>query len=180
MTKNLFFRSLFPLALLTGIYSSSVLSSNAQETDPAAPTQQKLGAWVVTCPAKNDKSGVRCAAKVNLVDQKRNVEVMSWTLGFNKDGKLLMEVLTPSEILIEPGLVYALDALKPSTIRYYSCGIAGCLTRQPLNAASVGLLSKAKTAKFTIASTGGKTITLSINLAQTADAIKAIGYAATP
>ena len=164
------------VVLLAGLSVVAQLSYAQQAAKPAV-TQQNIGSWVVTCPANKDPAGPRCSAKMNMVDKNRNVEVMSWTLGFSRDGKFLMEIITPSDVLIQPGLTFAFDNSKNTKMPYFSCGLAGCLSRQTLSAALVDILAKSKTAKFTLATTIGKNITLALNLSQTSEALKAIGYA---
>ena len=148
----------------------------AQQAGQPTFVQKTIGIWVVTCPVNKDPAGPRCSAKMNMVDKKRNVEVMSWTLGFSRDGKFLMEVITPSDVLIQPGLAFALDNSKNTRVPYFSCGLAGCMSRQTMSAAAVDILAKSKAAKFTLATTLGKNITLAVNLSKTAEALRAIGY----
>ena len=174
MIKNSLSHLCFALALLVGASSNGVA---AQGDVKAEVTNQKFGPWVVTCPTNSDANSPRCSSKISMVDPKRKIEIMSWTLGFNKDGKLLMEIVTPSDVLIESGLAYVVDESKSQTLHYYSCGPSGCLTRLPVSAAAASLLKKAKVVKLSIAATNGKIITLTIKLAQTAEALSAIGYA---
>lgn len=141
---------------------------------PAPGTVKKFGSWAVTCPAAGDSTGARCYARMDVIDEKRKVAVISWVVGYNKDQKMLMDVLTPTDVLIDFGMKLTIDTSQPIKLPYISCGLNGCLSRTLIDKPTFGLLQKAKFCSLTILGTNGKEVQIKIKSNGISQAMAAI------
>jgi invasion protein IalB len=155
----------------------------AQKQDPNAKTDlanspnakvQKFGSWAVSCPEAGSATGARCFARLTVIDDKRKLVLINWLVGYNKEQKLLMDVLTPTEVDIAYGLNLKLDDAKPIKLSYISCGLQGCVSRTLIDDATFAKLKKAKTTTMTILSTDNKQIQMKIQPEGLAQAMAAI------
>lgn len=135
------------------------------------PTQ--FGNWMVACPDGAAEPG-KCSARLAIKDTKRNVTVINWLVGYNKDSKLLMEITTPTDVLIAPGLQLSMDGGKVQRHPYLSCGTAGCLTRIAPDAEMLKGLRKTETVKLGISTPAGKTIIFQVKVTGIADGLNAL------
>jgi invasion protein IalB len=143
-------------------------------TEAGAGDVTKYGAWTVTCPKVGDTSGARCFARMDVVDEKRKVVLISWLVGYNKEQKLLMDILTPTEVFIAQGLRLILDKSQPIQMPYISCGLNGCLSRMLLDKPTFALLQKAKFSTMSILGTNNKEVQMKIKSNGLAEAMAAI------
>ena len=178
------------LALATSLALSGGLAYGTGETDDAVaqkpkpvlkqvaatetPVEKTFGAWIVTCP-KEDKSKLKCAARFTVSDTKRNVVIMNWVLGYNAAGKMLMEILSPSDVYIEPGVVVMIGGKEAAKLPYVTCGTAGCLSRVTMNKAMLASLKGTAEATVILAATTGKNIEFKMGIPGVSDALKALG-----
>ncbi len=135
------------------------------------PTQ--FGNWMVACPDGDAEPG-KCSARLAIKDTKRNVTVINWLVGYNKDSKLLMEITTPTDVLIAPGLQLSMQEGKVQRYPYLSCGPDGCLTRISPDAAMLEVLRKTETVKLGIATPAGKTIVFQVKVNGIVDGLNAL------
>lgn len=94
------------------------------------------GGWTVTCSQAGEPPTKTCSAAFRVVSNENKALVLIWLLGRNKEGKLLAEFITPSDILIRPGVTVVLNESKQLKAEYVSC------TAQQGCRASVELTSK--------------------------------------
>lgn len=127
-----------------------------------APAQ--FGAWVVSCADVPEGSPRSCVARLTIRDKNRNVTVINWLIGYNKDRQLLMEITTPSDVLIAPGLKMTIGEGAAQTFVYLSCAPAGCVTRIRPEAQMLDDLRQAQNVKLTIETPAGKAITFTIQV----------------
>ncbi len=81
------------------------------DTPVAAPkgTETQYGAWVYSCMEVPAGAPKNCVARLAIRDKSRNITVINWLVGYNKDKKLLMEITTPVDVLVAPGLKMSID-----------------------------------------------------------------------
>ncbi|MBL8576306.1 MAG: invasion associated locus B family protein [Mesorhizobium sp.] len=85
-------------------------------------TTTTYGGWTVSCRESAQMSQRTCSAEFRAVSQQNNnATVLIWLLGHDASGKLLAEFVTPSDILIKPGVAVAIDGGKPSVAEFLSC-----------------------------------------------------------
>jgi invasion protein IalB len=143
----------------------------------AAPKQSapaQFGAWVVTCAEVAEGAPKNCVARLAIRDKERNVTVINWLIGYNKDGQLLMEITTPSDVLIAPGLKMVIGERAAQSFAYLSCAAAGCVTRIRPEALMLDDLRQAANVKLTIETPAGKAITFTIQVAGIAESLDAL------
>ena len=149
------------------------------ETEAATqkPRQTEYGQWVFSCMDVPAGEPEKCAARLAVRDTKRNVTVVNWLIGYNKNRELLMEITTPVDVLIQPGLQMGMGDGAARSFPYLSCAPSGCLTRISPDAPMLEALRKAEIVKLSIATTAGKTITFSIKITGIADSLDALAHA---
>lgn len=146
----------------------------ATEATKKGNKAKQYGNWMVACPDGADNEPEKCSARLAVRDAKRNVTVVNWLVGYNKDSKLLMEITTPTDVLIAPGLQLSMEEGKVQRHPYLSCGPAGCLTRISPDAEMLKGLRKAETVKLGISTPAGKTIIFQITVNGIADGLNAL------
>lgn len=137
-------------------------------------TETQYGPWVYSCMEVPAGAPKNCVARLALHDKSRNVTVLNWLVGYNKDKELLMEITTPVDVLIAPGLKMSIADGPAQGFAYLSCAAVGCLTRITPDAQLLADLRKAKTAKLSIETPAGKAITFSIEVSGFADSLDAL------
>jgi invasion protein IalB len=151
------------------------LAQDAVKAAPAVPSKiVKFGNWTVICPPVGDKSGARCVAQFVLADSKRKIILVSWRIGYNKEKLLVIDLVTPTEVFVAPGVQIAIGKSAPLKLPYVSCGLQGCLSRLPIDAAALQKLSASPTATIAVAGTNRKVLQLKLNMTGLAEALKAI------
>lgn len=135
---------------------------------------QQFGAWVYSCAEAPEGAPRNCVARLQIRDKNRNVTVINWLIGYNKDRALLMEITTPSDVLIAPGLKMAIGDGEAQSFAYLSCAPAGCVTRIQPTAQLLDDLRQTKIVKLTIETPAGKAITFSIQVSGIAESLDAL------
>jgi invasion protein IalB len=107
-------------------------------------------------------------------DKERNITVINWLIGYNKDRELLLEITTPVDVLIAPGLKMIIGEGAVQTFAYLSCASAGCVTRIRPEAQMLDDLRQAANVKLTIETPAGKAITFTIQVAGIAESLDAL------
>lgn len=153
--------------------SPQVQVADTQAEQKKNPPQQ-FGAWVVTCAEVADGAPKNCVARLAIRDKERNVTVINWLIGYNKDRKLLLEITTPVDVLIAPGLKMVIGEGAAQTFAYLSCASAGCVTRIRPEAQMLDELRQAANVKLTIETPAGKAITFTIQVAGIAESLDAL------
>ena len=155
--------------------AAAVSSPQMQVADTQAEqkknTPQQFGAWVVTCAEVAEGAPKNCVARLAIRDKERNITVINWLIGYNKDRELLLEITTPVDVLIAPGLKMIIGEGAAQTFAYLSCASAGCVTRIRPEAQMLDDLRQAKNVKLTIDTPAGKAITFTIQVEGIAESL---------
>lgn len=146
------------------------------QAQPAAqePRQTQYGLWTFSCADVPEGEPAKCAAQLAIRDKTRNVTVVNWLIGHNKDKELLMEITTPVDVLIGPGLQLGIGDGAAQGFPYLSCAPTGCLTRIRPDPQLLEALREAQTVKLTIATPAGKSLTFSIKVGGLAESLDAL------
>jgi len=171
--------ALAPGDLKTGAETEAAANPDVQVADTQAGATKKsgpqqFGAWVYSCAEVPEGAPKNCVARLQIRDKNRNVTVINWLIGYNKDRQLLMEITTPSDVLIVPGLKMSIGEGEAQTFAYLSCAAAGCVTRIQPAAELLDALRQAKIVKLTIETPAGKAITFSIQVSGIAESLDAL------
>jgi invasion protein IalB len=175
MFDSLQIRFALLLALMLGLLSNPGFSQDASKAAPAPKvTLTKFGNWVVACPPAGDQSGARCVAQLTMVDGNSKTVLVNWRIGYNIDNILVIDLITPTEVFIAPGAQIAISKTATWKLPFVSCGLQGCLSRVPLNAAMQAKLKTATSATISVAATSKKLFQLKLNTEGLAEALAAI------
>jgi invasion protein IalB len=151
-------------------------AQNARKTAPVLKgTISQVGNWTVFCPPVDDRSGVRCAARLSLIDKQRKIPVIVWRIGFNKEQKMLMDLVTPTDVTLSKGVRLTVGRSTPVTLPYISCGSQGCLSRIAVEKKLLNSMANAENATLAVTTKNGKAMHMKINAKGLAAALKAIG-----
>ena len=178
MTRS-FFKALSTQLAAFALSTVMLAGGNAlaQTAKPAAKPKPKVtafGNWRVVCPP-DKTSKVPCFARLTVTDTKRKINLVNWTIGFNKSGKPLMEVVSPVDVVIAPGVQIALTPGKALKLPYLTCGVRGCMSRVEVDKGLLAMLKAANSAKISISATNGKRINFDLKMTGSAKAITALG-----
>lgn len=151
----------------------------AQEDTSATPTVTTTttthGGWTVGCTQAGDPAVKTCTATFRVFDKQTNQNLLVWILGHNREGQLLAEFLTATEVMVQPGVVLMLDDGKPVKADYVECSARGCKARLLLTDDVVGQMKKAKKARIDMTRLDGKVIQFGIDIPGTDLALRDLG-----
>jgi invasion protein IalB len=153
-------------------------SAHAQDATKPVPTEKgklsKFGNWIVLCPPDSDTTGARCAAQFSLIDKKRKLAVIVWRIGFNKQKKLAMDMVTPTEVFITKGVRVAIGKNPAITLPYVSCGLRGCQSSLIVTPELMASIKGATSAILILAPTNGKSLQLKLDITGLNGAVAAL------
>ena len=151
------------------------------EAEIAAPAeaakktkQTQYGQWTVICPDAPGGELAKCVARLTIRDNTRNVTMIQWLASYNQDSTVLMEIITPTDVLIEPGLQLSIGDTLLQRHPYIFCVPAGCITRISPNAAMLKDLRSADVVKLAITTSAGKQVVFSIKVDGMTDGLNAL------
>jgi invasion protein IalB len=149
------------------------------QTQDATPKSQTFGNWVSVCdrpPEGASPAGSPCYARLTVRDQKSNATLLTWTVGFNKEGSPLMEVVSPIGVFLEPGVSVAFVPGDTVKLPYVSCGNEGCMSRIEIDKGLLQALKAANKATISVSATNGNRISFGIQMTGSAKAISSLGF----
>jgi invasion protein IalB len=134
---------------------------------------RNVGNWVVTCPV-NAADATACSASLQMVDQKRKLRLLTMSIGRNPKGALILEAVTPTGVLIAPGVTMQAGKIK-SRSPYVSCADAGCLSRYAVTESMLAALKANTTIKFTVVALPNNVINIEAKPKGTTEVLAQIG-----
>lgn len=144
------------------------------QAEPAPPTTTTStttttttihGGWTVTCSQTGDPPTKRCSAEFRVIDKDNKAVVLIWLLGRDKEGTLLSEFVTPSDILIRPGVAVTLGDEKPWKAEFLSCTTKqGCRASMELTPKLARDLKAATKAKIGLTLLNGKVMEIGMDI----------------
>jgi invasion protein IalB len=163
---------------------AATLPASAQETTVAqadtagtktTTTTTKYGGWTVQCSESGEPPRKLCGASYRVVAKKNNSNILVWLIGFSKDGKLLAEFVTPTEVRIEPGVTVSLDGGKPVKADYVECTTRSCKARAEISPNFSRQLKGAKSAKVELTRLDGQVIQFTMEIPGVDQALAELG-----
>src|SRR5690606_21895651 len=73
-----------------------------------------------------------CTATFRVFNKNTNQNLLVWMLGKNREGRLLAEFMTMTDVQVQPGVVLVLDDAEPVKAPYVECTSRGCKARLEL------------------------------------------------
>lgn len=149
---------------------SLVAQAAAPENKAAMPTTSTTttttthGGWTVTCSEAGNPPAKVCSASFRVINKQNNQNLLVWVFGRNKEGKLLAEFLTLTDVLVQPGVVVTLDDGKPIKADYVECTSRGCKARLEMTPNLVRQMKGAKKARIDMTRLDGQVIQFSMDI----------------
>lgn len=144
------------------------LLAQASPDAPATTTTTTTihGGWTVSCRVGAEPAQKACSAEFRVVSKENNnALVLVWLLGRNAQGKLLAEFVTPTDILILPGVAVSLDDGKALKAEFVSCtSRQGCRASIELTPKITRDLKAAAKAKIGFTLLNGKVMEVGIDI----------------
>jgi invasion protein IalB len=169
-----FHRVLFACFALTFIAGTGLAQDSSKAPKKQPGKTSKFGNWAVVCPPAGDKSGARCVAQLSLIDSKRKIVLVAWRIGLDKSQKLLTDMVTPTDVLIAPGVSLLVGKGPVVKMPYVSCGLQGCLSRTFVNATMLDNLKNTTAATVVLAANNGKALKLKLDTTGVGDALRVV------
>jgi len=154
-----------PSASGSGAAPALLAQAEPAATSTTTTTTTTHGGWTVTCSQSGDPPTKRCSAEFRVIDKDNKAVVLIWLLGRDKEGTLLSEFVTPSDILIKPGVAVTLDDEKPLKAEFLSCTTKqGCRASMELTPKLARDLKAATKAKIGLTLLNGKVMEIGMEI----------------
>lgn len=128
---------------------------------PQRPTRTETRAfdnWSVNCAEFEKPRATRCSASLQVVQQQTKQVIFGWTISMADDKKLVGALVTPTGVLIDPGIELKLGKAKARKVGYTSCMQRQCAGTIAVDEALVREATQADGAEATIQAVDGRTI----------------------
>ena len=140
-------------------------SQSGAATTTTTTTTTTHGGWTVTCSEGGEPPKKACSASFRVTNKDNKAIVLIWLLGRNPEGKLLSEFVTPTDILIKPGVAVSLNESKPVRAEYLSCTASqGCRASIELTPNLIRQMKDAKKAKIGLTLLNGKVMEIAMDV----------------
>jgi invasion protein IalB len=153
-----------PVETLMAQAATKEARPGAESTTKTVTTTTTHGGWTVTCSEGGTAPDKSCSANFRVINKKNNSVVLVWLIGRNKDGKLLAEFLTLTDIMIQPGVMVTIEEAKPVKADYVSCTSKGCKASLDLTPNLVRQMKEAKKAKLDMTILDGQVIQFAMDI----------------
>ena len=98
------------------------------ERVPQRTETTQFESWTLICQEKLDKSGKKsCAALSRVVEPKSKQVVFVWRLDFDRDGRLIARMQTPTGVRLQSGVEIRLGKADPRRFMFTLCDAQACL-----------------------------------------------------
>ena len=124
-------------------------------------TTANYDGWIVTC-VKDGKAREVCSANFRLINKEKKNLLMSWLVGFNSKKVMMSELVTPTDVMIAPGVEVIVDEGKPIKILYAACGSRGCKSNFAMTKKIQKSLSNGKKVSVKIVALDGRAISFNL------------------
>lgn len=122
------------------------------------------GGWTVSCSQAGDPPAKTCTATFRVFNKNTNQNLLVWVFGHDREGRLLAEFLTLTDVLVQPGVVVVLDDGNPVKADYVECTSKGCKARLELTADLVGRMKAAKKARIDMTRLDGQVVQFTMDI----------------
>lgn len=122
------------------------------------------GGWTVSCTETSNPAVKTCTASFRVFNKNSNQNLLVWVLGHDREGRLLAEFLTMTDVLVQPGVVVVLDNAQPVKADYVECTSKGCKARLVLSADLIKSLKGAKKARIDMTRLDGQVVQFTMDI----------------
>lgn len=106
--------------------AAPAVSPAARQPQPKEISRQPYGDWMHVCIELPNSTGVRCSIFQRLFDQNSQQTIFLWRISQNGTGGLVSSWQTPTNIMVNRGIVLNAGTEKPIAIPYRMCTPRGC------------------------------------------------------
>jgi invasion protein IalB len=148
--------------------SAPAESGQAAAPPPPIPTRTEIlnfENWVVTCNefAEGPQKRV-CSALLQILQQKTNQMVFTWTVGLDNNKQMVTIIQTPTGVLIPPGVELKVGKVPPHKVPFASCDTGRCVATMPMDATLLHEMTTVPTAEAVIQGAQGNTVQFNIQM----------------
>lgn len=159
-----------------GAAGMPVVLAQVPASGTTTTTTTTHGGWTVSCTEGGDMPARVCSAEFRVVNKENQALVLIWLLGRNAEGQLLSEFVTPSNVMIKPGVSVTLDGEKATSAEYVYCtNNQGCRAAMDLPPRLIRSLRQAAKATIGIALSDGRPLEIGIELNGLGDVLTGLG-----
>jgi invasion protein IalB len=161
------------------VLKDSRVAQNPPNTAPSTPSEQQTPApkipirteisrfdnWIVTCNEFQDGSTTRkCSALLEVIQDKTQRPVFSWTIEVNEKKQLISVFQTPTGVAIAPGVQLRIGKSPARTIPFASCETGHCVATTLVDANLLREMTTSPTAQAVIQGLQGNIVEFAIQL----------------
>ena len=161
------------------VLKDSPVAQNSPNTAPSAPSEQqaptpkipirkeisRFDNWIVTCNEFQDGSTTRkCSALLEVIQDKTQRPVFSWTIEVNEKKQLVSVFQTPTGVAIAPGVQLRIGKSPARTIPFASCETGHCVATTVVDANLLREMTTSPTAQAVIQGLQGNIVEFNIQM----------------
>jgi invasion protein IalB len=141
-----------------------------QQEPPAAkiPIRTEISrfdGWIVTCNEFEGGSKTRgCSAQLQILQEKTNQPVFSWTVGLDDKKQLVSVLQTPTGVAIAPGVELRIGKIPARKIPFATCETTRCVAMTIVDAALLREMTTSPTAQAVVQGAQGNTVDFNIQM----------------
>jgi invasion protein IalB len=124
----------------------------------------RFDGWIVTCNEFEGPKRRACSALLQIMQEKTNQTVFSWTVGLNNNKQVVSVFQTPTGVVIAPGLELRIGNSPARKIPFATCDNGRCVATTTVDANMLREMTTSPTAQAVIQSEQGKTIEFNIQM----------------
>lgn len=133
--------------------------------------------WKLICPART-AADQPCMLTEDVTDPKTGLAMVRFSItDATADQAAKIDVLVPSNVLIQSKLALKFDDQPPRSFDYRTCNRAGCLTTIPADAALYGAVTSARKIQVTYTNLSGKSVPYAVPMKSFDEAVSAMNDA---
>lgn len=132
--------------------------------------------WTVVCTAAAGTDKRTCSASFRIMNKEKNQNILVWLFGRNAKDEPLMELVTPTDVLIKPGVALIIDGGEPVKAEFVSCGTRGCKAALALDEDGIELMRSAKSVRIDLTRLDGQVIQFNFDVPGIGPALSDLGF----
>lgn len=132
---------------------------------PVRTEISRFDGWIVTCNEFEGGPKTRvCSALLQILQEKTNQVVFSWTVGLDDKKQIVSIFQTPTGVAVAPGLELRIGKSPPRKIPFASCDTGRCVATATVDANLLREMTTSPTAQAVIQGEQGNTVEFNIEM----------------
>lgn len=150
-------------------------SRDANGTAGTTTTTRTFGGWTVSCSEGGNAPARICSANFRVINKQNNSNVLVWIIGYDSQGQLLTEILTLSDVRIQPGVTVEAEGIEPARAEFVECTPRGCKARLEMTSELSSRLKSAEKATIAMTRIDGQVIRFEMEIPGIDQAMEELG-----